>query len=156
MAKSRNKNDSIECMEKLSQLLIENQSFLSKCQARAVYCRKSISSVESDFHKQYGSFSSYWDDWLEEVEEIKFDLEDSISNTTLFLSELKDYINNYTDKKRHTKSDKEYHLEVIALTQGKLIEQQALVKDVDFRINLHKQMTEKLTQVERIEELNDD
>lgn len=143
-------------MESLRSLLIKNQSYLGKLKARSLYCIKAINTVKSDTHKLYGSFSSYWDEWMMQAEEMDEELNESINNTTLFLLELRDFISNMEAKKRLTKANKSYILEVKSLTEGKLLEQIDLLRAIDEEIHIHKQLTEKLLTVEAIDSLSDE
>ena len=94
-------------MESLRFLLVQNQSYLGKLRARALYCASAISSVESDSHKQYGPFAGYWDEWLVQAEEMRIDLVENISATGIFLAELLDFIITIQEKKKLTKKDAE-------------------------------------------------
>lgn len=143
-------------MDNLCSLLVSNQSYLGKLRVRALYCAKAISSVETDSHKQYGPFCGYWDEWLVQAEEMKIDLCDNISSTNTFLNELRDFIITIKKKKSLTKSDKAYIVEVTSLTEGKLKEQKELLKAIDERIDLHRQLTEKLLLVEAIDGLSEE
>lgn len=143
-------------MESLLTLLVQNQSYLGKLRARAIYCVHAISDVEHDSHKQYGPFCGYWDEWMVQAEEMKLDLCDNISATDNFLNELRDFIITIQEKKQLTKSDKSYILEVNSLADGKLSEQKELLKTIDDRIAIHKQLTEKLLLVEAIDGLTEE
>lgn len=143
-------------MESLRSLLIKNQCYLGKLKARSLYCVKAINTVKSDTHKLYGPFSSYWDEWMMQAEEMDEELNESISNTTLFLLELRDFISNMEEKKRLSKANKSYIIEVKSLTEGKLLEQIDLLRVIDDEINIHKQLTEKLLNVEAIDSLSDE
>lgn len=143
-------------MESLRSLLIKNQSYLGKLRVRALYCTSAIVSVESDVHKQYGPFSGYWDEWYIEADEMNQELVESISATATFLLELRDFIFSIEQNKKLTKSDKAYVLEVTSLAEGKLAEQQELLSSINERIELHRQLTEKLLMVEAIDSLSDE
>jgi hypothetical protein len=143
-------------MESLRSLLIKNQSYLGKLRVRALYCTSAIVSVESDTHKQYGPFSGYWDEWYIEADEMNQELRESITATSTFLLELRDFIISVEQNKKLTKSDKAYVLEVTSLAEGKLIEQQELLSSINERIDLHRQLTEKLLMVEAIDSLSDE
>lgn len=143
-------------MEGLRLLLIKNQSYLGKLRVRALYCASAITTVESDTHKQYGPFSGYWDEWYIEADEMKQELMDSISATSVFLLELRDFIATIEQRQKLTKSDKSYVLEVTSLAEGKLTEQQDLLFSINERISLHRQLTEKLRLVEAIDSLSDE
>lgn len=143
-------------MDKLNLLIAKNQSLLSKSKCRVLYCGRAVNIVKNDFHKQYGVFSSYWDEWLFQAEDMNNMLTENVLNTTAFLNELKDYYFEFTSKKKLTRADKKYHKEVISLTEGKIDEQKTLLRDIDFRISLHKQFTEKLVQIEEMEKLSDE
>ncbi len=143
-------------MDNLCSLLVLNQSYLGKLRVRALYCAKAISSVETDSHKQYGPFCGYWDEWQVQAEDMKIELCENISSTNTFLNELRDFIITIKKKKALTKSDRDYVLEVVSLAEGKLKEQKELLKTINERIDLHKQLTEKLLLVEAIDGLNED
>jgi hypothetical protein len=143
-------------MEALRFILVQNQSCLGKLRARGLYCRQAITAVETDSHKQYGPFAGYWDEWLVQAEEINVELLETIGSTTIFLSELKEFIISLQYKKKLTKSDTAYLKEVTSLAQDKLVEQTELLATIDNRISLHKQLTEKLLLVEAIDNLSDD
>jgi hypothetical protein len=143
-------------MESLRFLLVQNQSYLGKLRARALYCASAISTVESDSHKQYGPFAGYWDEWLIQADEMRLDLVENITATGIFLAELLDFIITIQEKKKLTKSDAAYLLEVTSLTEGKLVEQQELLKMIDERIAIHRQLTEKLLMVEAIDGLSEE
>jgi len=143
-------------MEGLRLLLIKNQSYLGKLRVRALYCTSAITSVESDTHKQYGPFAGYWDEWYVEADEMKQELMDNITATATFLFELRDFIATLEQRQKLTKSDKSYVLEVTSLAEGKLTEQQDLLHSINERIELHRQLTEKLLMVEAIDSLSDE
>jgi hypothetical protein len=143
-------------MEGLRLLLVKNQSYLGKLRVRALYCTSAIGTVESDTHKQYGPFSGYWDEWYIEADEMNQELRDSITATAVFLLELRDFVATIEQRKRLTKSDKSYVLEVTSLAEGKLVEQQDLLQSINERIELHRQLTEKLLMVEAIDSLSDE
>jgi hypothetical protein len=143
-------------MERLRLLLIKNQSHLGKLRVRALYCVSAITTVESDIHKQYGPFAGYWDEWYIEADGMKQELADNITATATFLLELRDFIVTIEQRKRLTKSDKSYVLEVTSLAEGKLVEQEELLYSINERINLHRQLTEKLLMVEAIDSLSDE
>ncbi len=143
-------------MDNLFSLLNKNLACLDKLRARIIYCSKAINSVEVDFHKQYGPFCGYWDEWVVQAEEIRQDLVDSVSNTSVFLLELRDFSGSITDKKRKTKSDKAYINEVTSLAEGRLKEQIDLIREIDTRIMIHQQLTEKLLLVEAIDGLSEE
>lgn len=133
--------------------MVKNQSYLGKLRARALYCGSAILTVESDTHKQYGPFAGYWDEWVIQAEEMNEELKDNIDNTNYFLTELRDFIVTLEQKKKLSKSDQAYILEVASLTEGKLVEQQELLKSIDEEISIHRQLTEKLLMVEAIDSL---
>lgn len=143
-------------MESLRSLLVLNQSHLGKLRARALYCAHAVQTVESDTHKQYGPFAGYWDEWLVQAADMQDELTENISNTAAFLGELREFILTVEDKKRLTKSDKNYVLEVTSLAEGKLSEQKNLLTSINERIDLHRQLTEKLLIVEAIDSLSDE
>lgn len=143
-------------MESLRLLLVKNQSYLGKLQARAIYCNKAITNVESDLHKQYGPFCGYWDEWFIQAEAIKAELTENITLTADFLTELLDFILTLEEKKKLTKTDRDYILEVHSLAEDKLNELINFTKDIDEQITIHRQLTENLLLVEAIENLNDD
>jgi hypothetical protein len=143
-------------MESLQTLLVQNQSYLGKLRARLIYCVHSVSAVEHDHHKQFGPFSGYWDEWLVQAEEMRIELCDNIIATDTFLIELLDFIITIQEKKRLTKSDKSYVLEVTSLAEGKLAEQKELLKAINEGILIHKQLTEKLLLVEAIDGLTEE
>jgi hypothetical protein len=143
-------------MESLRSLLVKNQSYLGKLRARAVYCYSAIKEVESDFHKQYGPFAGYWDEWMIQADEMRLDLHDSITITDEFLSELLEFIITLQQKKKLTKNDKSYLLEVMSLAEDKLIQQAELLKSIDERIVLHKELTEQLHLVDVLDGLGDE
>jgi len=143
-------------MEGLRSLLIRNQSYLGKLRVRALYCTKAITTVESDVHKQYGPFSGYWDEWYIEADEMNQELQDNIVATAVFLLELRDFIATIEQRSKLTKSDKAYVLEVTSLAEGKLAEQQFIFQSINERIDLHRQLTEKLLMVEAIDSLSDE
>ena len=84
------------------------------------------------------------------------ELVDNISATAVFLLELRDFVATIEQRKRLTKSDKAYVLEVTSLAEGKLAEQQELLSSINERIELHRQLTEKLLMVEAIDSLSDE
>lgn len=143
-------------MESLRSLLVQNQSHLGKLRARALYCAQATKEVEQDFHKQYGPFAGYWDEWLIQAEEMKMDLCDSIGATQIFLTELLEFILTIEDKKKLTKSDLAYIEEVRLLAIGKLAEQKELLYSIHEQIILHKDLTKKINLVETIDSLGDE
>jgi hypothetical protein len=146
----------IRVMERLRLLLIQNQSLLGKLRARAIYCSKAVTSVESDTHKQYGPFAGYWDEWLIQAEEMKEELNESITSTAFFLEELREFIIALEEKKKLSRSDTSYLVEVTSLTEGKVTEQLELLENINAEIDLHRQLTEKLRLVEAIDSLSDE
>jgi hypothetical protein len=136
--------------------MVKNQSYLGKLRARSLYCASAIHTVESDTHKQYGPFAGYWDEWVIQAEEMNDELKENISNTSYFLTELRDFILTLELKKKLSKSEQAYILEVTSLAEGKLNEQQELLKSIDEEIFIHRQLTEKLMMVEAIDSLDDD
>ncbi len=143
-------------MERLPLLLIQNHGLLDKLRARALYCRNAVTTVELDIHKQYGPFAGYWDDWLIQAEDMKAELAESISSTALFLAELREFIIVLDQKKKLSRSDTKYLVEVTSLTEGKIIEQKELLESINIRIELHRQLTERLRLVEAIDSLGDE
>lgn len=143
-------------MESLRSLLVQNQSYLGKLRARALYCAQATRDVEHDFHKQHGPFAGYWDEWLIQAEDMRLDLCDSIGATQIFLTELLEFILTIEDKKRLTKSDKAYIEEVRLLAVGKLVEQTELLSSIQEQIILHKDLTKKINLVETIDSLGDE
>jgi hypothetical protein len=143
-------------MESLRSLLVKNQSYLGKLRARAIYCNSAIKEVEADFHKQYGPFAGYWDEWMMQADEMLLDLHDNIIVTDEFLAELLDFITTLQDKKRLTKTDKSYLLEVTSLAEDKLIQQVESLKAIDERIAIHKDLTEQLHLVDVLDGLGDE
>ena len=133
-----------------------NQSSLGKLRARAIYCAQAIQDVEHDTHKQYGPFAGYWDEWVVQAEEMRVDLVESIGATSIFLTELLEFILTIEDKKRLTKGDLKYIEEVRALATGKLAEQQELLRTISEEISLHKELTKKINLVETIDSLEDE
>jgi hypothetical protein len=143
-------------MESLRLLLIKNQSYLGKLRVRALYCASAIVSVENDTHKQYGPFAGYWDEWYVEADLMHQELTENITGTAVFLLELRDFIATIEQRPKLTKSDKSYALEVQSLAEGKLLEQNDLLRSINERISLHRQLTEKLLMVEAIDSLSDE
>lgn len=135
--------------------MIKNQSLLTKLQARSLYCCQAIAQVENDTHLQFGPFAGYWDEWLMEAEEMKADLLINNENTTLFLGELRDFADMLGQKKRLSKSDKSYLVEVTSLTEDKLREQEDLLVSINERINIHRDITKQLRLVEAIDGLEE-
>lgn len=135
--------------------MVKNQSLLTKLQARILYCCQAIKEVENDTHLQFGPFSGYWDEWLIEAEEMKSELMINNENTALFLAELRDFIEMLSEKKRLTKSDRTYLVEVSSLTEDKLREQDELLVSINERISLHRDLTKQLRLVEAIDSLEE-
>ena len=143
-------------MESLRSLLILNQSHLGKLRARVIYCAQAVQDAQQDSHKQYGPFAGYWDEWVIQAEEMRVDLCTSIGGTSIFLTELLEFILTIEDKKRLTKSDLKYIKEVHALALGKLAEQKELLQSIHEQILLHKELTKKINLVETIDSLGDE
>jgi hypothetical protein len=142
-------------MESLRILLVKNHSLLTKLQARSLYCCQVIAEVENDTHLQFGPFSGYWDEWMMEAEEMNSELLINNENTTLFLAELRDFVNMLDSKKRLSKSDKSYIVEVTSLADDKKREQEELLESINERIKLHRDLTKQLRLVEAIDGLED-
>lgn len=143
-------------MESLRSLLVKNQSYLGKLRARAIYCNSAIKEAEADFHKQYGPFAGYWDEWMIQAEEMRQDLHDNIVVTDEFLGELLDFISALQVKKRPTKTDKSYQEEVTSLAKDKLVQQEELLKVIDERLAIHKDLAEQLHLVDAMDGLGDE
>jgi hypothetical protein len=135
--------------------MVKNQSLLLKLQARSLYCCQAIKEVEGDLHLQFGPFAGYWDEWLIEAEEMNSELLVNNENTSLFLIELRDFIEMLCAKKRLSKSDKSYLIEVASLTEDKVREQEDLLLSINERISLHRDLTKQLRLVEAIDSLEE-
>jgi hypothetical protein len=142
-------------MKCLRLLLIQNHSILSKLTARRIYCESSIRAVKSDTHRQFGPFSSFWDEWYLEACEIRALLDEHVPNTALFLVELREFLVELEKKKRLSKSDVSYLAEVTSLTTDRLKDQKELLSELDERIYLHRQVTKQLMLVEAIDSLEE-
>lgn len=143
-------------MDSLRLLMIQNQSLLDKLRARTLYCGRAITAIELDTHKQYGPFAGYWDEWLIQAEEMREELSENITGTALFLAELREFVAALEQKKKLSRSDTSYLVEVSSLTEGKIAEQKELLDSINVRIELHYQLTEKLRLVEAIDSLSDE
>ncbi len=143
-------------MESLRLLLVRNHSYLGKLRARALYCASAVTTVETDFHKQYGPFCGYWDEWFVQAAELKEEICENILLTSAFLAELQEFIISLDKKKKLTKNDRSYLVEVISLAEDKLNEQRELIKEIDKNIVIHRKLTKKLLLVEAIDGLGDE
>lgn len=142
-------------MDSLRLLVIQNQSALDKLRARAQYCRRAVLTVENDVHKQYGPYAGFWDEWYIEALDMESLLAENLPATILFLTELRDFVASLEAKKRLSKSDQAYLLEVTSLTSDKLLEQTTILSELDERIALHRQITRQLLLVEAIDGLEE-
>jgi hypothetical protein len=142
-------------MEDLRLLLIQNHSLLDKLRVRGAYCSSSLALVESDHHKQYGPFAGFWDEWLVEVSELHSLITEHTTTNSFFLTELREFIQGLESKKRLSKADVSYLVEVKSLTADKLAEQRELLAELDERIGLHRQITKQLMLVEAIDSLEE-
>ena len=142
-------------MERLRLLLVQNHSVLDKLRVRGRYCTSALALVESDHHKQYGPFAGFWDEWLIEASEMQALVLEHTTTNALFLTELREFIQGLQAKKRLTKADRSYLIEVTSLTDDKLTEQNELLAELDERIALHRQITKQLMLVEAIDSLEE-
>ncbi|HMO78073.1 MAG TPA: hypothetical protein PKA42_01975 [Candidatus Paceibacterota bacterium] len=143
-------------MKALRLALTINYSYLNKLKARLIYCHRALQGVTTDYHKQYGAYAGYWDEWVRQVEEIKIDLLEQVSVTSILLEGLQDFSLDLEQRKKLSKADLGYLKEVTELATNKINEQKALLENVDSRLSFHKQLTNKLLLVEAIEDLSDD
>ncbi len=143
-------------MKALRLALTINCSCLDKLRARLIYCRRALKSVGTDYHKQYGAYAGYWDEWVRQVEDIQVNLLEQTKMTATFLDGLHDFGVTLEQKKKLNNSDLSYLKEVTELATAKIFEQKSLLDNIDLRLSLHKQLTNKLLLVDAIEDLSDD
>ena len=143
-------------MDRLRLLMVQNQSYLGKLRARAIYCVSATTTVTADFHKHYGAFAGYWDEWYVQAEEMREYLCANIAATDVFLAELWEYMYSIESKKRLSRADKSYLIEVTSLAEGRLAEQKELLEAINERVRIHREFTEKLLLVEAIDSLGDE
>jgi hypothetical protein len=143
-------------MERLYRLLLQNQSLLDKLRVRALYCVKAMATVKCDFHKQYGPYAGYWDDWVIQAEEMHYELHPRIILIDDFLQESREVYDRVSYYKRQTKSNKAHIDELVKLAEENILLQRDLLKLFDERINVHKELTEKLLLVEAIDGLSEE
>lgn len=143
-------------MRGLRQALTINCKYLDKLRVRLIYCRRALASISTDYRKQYGAYAGFWDEWVRQIEHIQADLLEQIKQTANFIDGLHDFAATLTQKKKLTKSDTSYLKEVTVLATDKISEQIILVENIDIRISLHKQLTNKLLLVEAIDDLSDE
>ncbi len=143
-------------MKALRLALTINCSYLDKLRVRLAFCRRALASINTDYRKQYGPYAGYWDEWIRQINDIQNDLLEQVKMTATFLDGLHDFAATLGQKKRLTKSDVSYLREVTKLATDKITEQIALMENIDLRLKIHQQLTNKLLLVEAIEDLNDE
>jgi len=143
-------------MKALRLALTINSSFLDKLRVRLIYCRRALSSINTDYHKQCGAYAGYWDEWVRQIEDIQDDLFEQVKMTATFLDGVHDFAVTLERKKKLNKSDLSYLKEVTKLATDKIDEQKSLIENIDLRLNIHKQLTNKLLLVEAIDDLGDE
>lgn len=143
-------------MKALRLALAINHSYLDKLRVRLSYCRRALHSVGTDYHKQYGAYAGYWDDWVRQAQDIESDLLEQIKLSANFLAGLLDFVDTLEQKKKLNKSDMAYLDEVTRLATDKINEQKLLVENINLRLRIHKELTDKLLLVEAIEDLADE
>lgn len=143
-------------MKALRLALTLNYSYQDKLRARLIYCRRALSSVGTDYRKQYGAYAGYWDEWVRQINDIQTDLLEQVKMTVTFLDGLHDFAITLQQKKKLSKSDLSYLKEVTQLATDKITEQISLIENIDLRLKVHQQLTNKLLLVEAIDDLGDE
>lgn len=143
-------------MKALRLALAANYNNLAKLRARLLYCHRTLLDVNDDYHKLYGAYAGYWDEWVIQLESIKTDLHEQVVDIDNFLSGVYDFALTINQKEKLSVDDKSYLREVTEITTEKITEQKELLSSFDIRLKIHQQLTKRLLLVEAIEDLGDE
>jgi hypothetical protein len=143
-------------MASLRLLLRKNQTNLDRLRVRSRYCRSLLSTQPLDFHKQYGPYGDFWDDWFEQAVAISSDLTADVSVTEQFVTELRDFIAIAEETAPSKNVTKRRTKEMRSLAKEALACQDDMLQIADERIACHKDFTHQLLIVEAIDELSEE
>jgi len=143
-------------MENLRLLLVQNQNNLDKLKNRARYTSSYLNNAELDTHRQYGPYSSFWDEWLDLTNSMMEDVNSDLAASRSFVLELREFIICLEASETETKVLKQRETEMESLAREALECQADMLSMADKRILEHKEFTHKLLLVEAIDSLNDE
>lgn len=149
-------------MDELKVLLIQNQTNLDRLRARARYLLAVTTSSRLDTHKLYGPYSDFWQDWQEQTDillsEVKADIQTVASfclNLKVFIQE-KDQLSKGKTSSANTRATEKHIKRITKSACEALCCQTDMFIAIDLRIAEHKELANKLLQVEAIDSLNED
>ncbi len=143
-------------MANLRLLLVQNQNNLDKLRIRAKCLSGYLARTESDTHRQYGPYSTYWDEWLELTTSIMDDVSSDLEASRVFVAELREFIICLEETKSPSRVLKRREAEMSSLAKEALEVQLDMLSMADRRIIEHKEFTHKLLLVEAIDNLNEE
>jgi hypothetical protein len=145
-------------MDSLRSLLVQNQNNLDRLRSRARYFTVTLAKTETDFHRQYGPYAEFWDEWHEQTELMYDDLRSDIAATSGFVTELRDFIicSDAAPRSRKSKVATIRLVEMNELAKEALACQRDMLHMADVHIAEHKEFTDRLLLVETIDSLGED
>lgn len=143
-------------MNSLHTLLRQNQTNLDRLRARARYASSALAQTPNDFHRQYGPYAAYWDEWYAETEIMLEEISGDIALTEQFVTELREFVV-ATDRVRSLpRSVQARQRSMDALAKEALSCQADMLRLADERITAHREFTKQLELVEAIDSLNEE
>ena len=143
-------------MNSLHILLVQNQNNLDKLRARTRYCSNIIAVAKLDTNKQYGSYSDYWEEWLDQADTILRDLRGDVSATAQFVTELREFVILIQSTNKNTKVGKKRISEMHSFASEAIACQIDMIHMADRRISEHREFTHKLLLVEALDSLSEE
>jgi hypothetical protein len=145
-------------MTTLRSLLVETQTNLDRLRVRERYVKSLIDPTAYDTHRQYGAYAEFWDEWYEQVIEIRDDLQTDVVATAVFVSELREFItySEATDTDVSLSVLTRRTKEMTALAKEAVACQKDMLHITDTRLSEHKEFTHKLLLVEALDSLNEE
>lgn len=143
-------------MKSLAMLILQNQTNLDRLRSRLRYSRAILRKDALDTHQQYGPYADYWEEWVEQAQFLLEDLSTDIATTAVFLQEVKDFLQEYDNRKTRTKEHEKSYVEMQKLALEALEWQKDMIKITDEKISLHREFTHKLLLVEATDGLDDE
>jgi len=139
-------------------LILRSQTNLNRLKVRLVYITTTLANTPPDFHRQYGPYAEYWDEWYSETITMRNDLSSDIASTSQLIEQLHKFITSpeiddvVIEEETTKKSENNFSL--IALEA--LSCQQDMLKLADERIANHRELTKQLRLIEAIDSLSED
>ncbi len=143
-------------MESLYQLLLKNQTNLDRLRVRARYATDALLLTPPDFHRQYGPFADYWDEWYAETEIMLEEITSDITLTAQFVTELREFIAVAETKGVRTpNTQKKRYRHMTSIAREALSCQSDMLRLADERVAAHREFTERLYLVEAIDSIDE-